>query len=229
VKPALIVPAAGLGKRLGRDEPKALVPLLDTPLLVWTLRRLEPLGLLDDAVITIPPGYRDTFIAIGAQYFPAHTLRFVDGGAERQDSVLLALGQLSEDRDIVVIHDAARPFVPESAVREAIATAQRHGAATVALPAIDTILRADEDGFLVETPPRKEMWACQTPQVFQKALILEAHTTAQSRKYTGTDDASLVRWLGHPVKLVPGSPLNFKVTTPQDLLFATLLLKEGFS
>jgi len=227
VRACLVLPAAGMGLRLGRPEPKALVPILDTPLLVWTLRRLAPLDLLDEAVITVPESESERFRQSLDKFFPDNTFRIVAGGAERQDSVREALAHTPSDGDIVVIHDAARPFVPEEAVQAAIDAADRHGAATVALPAIDTILRVDDGDFLVETPPRKEMWACQTPQVFRKDLILAAHERARKEGYAGTDDATLVRWLGEPVKVVPGSPANFKVTTPRDLLFAKLLLEES--
>lgn len=228
MKSVLLIPAAGMGKRLGQEIPKALAPLLEVPLLVWTLQRFQPLGLLEDAVITVPPGQIDTFESVLAEAFPTTVFRCIEGGTERQDSVRIALEQIPPDADIVIIHDAARPFVSSESIREGIAAAAMLGAATVALPAIDTILEGDDDALLVHTPPRDRMWACQTPQLFRRALIVEAHQQALAQQYTGTDDASLVRWRGHPVQLVKGCPENFKVTTPMDLKFATLLLKEGF-
>ena len=101
------------------------------------------------------------------------------------------------------------------------------GAATVTVPVIDTILQADENAFLVETPDRRYLWACQTPQTFRVDVIRRAHASAAAEGFLSTDDASLVRRMGEPVKLVMGSTLNIKITTPVDLSIATCLIREG--
>lgn len=227
MKTQLLIPAAGEGARLGRQGPKALVDLAGMPLLLHTLRCFEPLELVEDAIIVVPPGHGEDFEVALGRGFPRARFRFVEGGAERQRSVASGLARLDEDTEIVVIHDAARPFVTVGSIRGSIEAARISGAATVAVPCIDTILRAGEDGFLEETPNRASLWACQTPQTFRVEVIRAAHETALSRSLRTTDDASLVRETGGRVKLIEGSPLNFKVTTPADLAFAEHLIGQG--
>ncbi len=216
----LLIPAAGMGLRLGVDRPKALIELAGKPLLARTLSRFESLGLIDRAVIVGTPGHQDEFLQVLREAFPGCRFTWCEGGAERQLSVLNGLSALSQETEIVVIHDAARPFVTAESVQASIDAARRFGAATVAVPSADTILVGDEDAFLVETPDRTALWACQTPQTFQVSVIRAAHAAARAENHMGTDDATLVRRMGGAVKLVMGSPLNFKVTTPGDLALA---------
>lgn len=221
----LLIPAAGMGQRLGGGRPKALLDLAGKPLLVHTLQRFKSLGLVDGAVVVGPPSHRDKFLDVLGSAFPVFRFQWADGGAERQLSVLNGLAVLSPETEIVVIHDAARPFVPPESVRASIDAARQFGAATVAVPSVDTILVGDEDAFLVGTPDRKMLWACQTPQTFQVPVIRAAHASANEEDHLGTDDATLVRRMGGVVKLVMGSPLNFKVTTPGDLALAHQVLQ----
>lgn len=221
----LLVPAAGSGTRLGCAGPKALVDLGGKPMLVRTLERFQTLGLTDAALVLAPPEYVAGFTSALKKTFP--TVRVIPGGAERQDSVRAGLDAIDPSTEIVVIHDAARPFVPPAAVQASIEAAAAVGAATVAIPAVDTILKEDGDGFLDSTPERRYLWACQTPQTFRVEIIRDAHRRAIAKNIFVTDDATLARRFGARVKLVNGSPLNFKVTTPADLELARLLLREG--
>lgn len=223
----LIVPAAGMGLRLGREQPKALVLCGGKPLLVRTLQRFQPLGLLGGATITVPPGAEAGFSTVLRNAFPGNDFALVRGGRERQESVGRALEILDASVDIVVIHDAARPFVDTEAVQASIVAAQSHGAATVAIPCSDTILVGDEDDILVETPDRRCLWACQTPQTFRVEVIRSAHEHAHAQGFTGTDDATLVQRMGAGVKLVKGTPLNFKITTREDLELAEAVIAKG--
>lgn len=227
MKAQLLIPAAGIGTRLGRKGPKALVAIERVPLLVRTLERFAPLGLLDGAVVTHPAGYREDFTACLRAAFPAASFSLVEGGAERQASVWNGLCALDAATAIVVIHDAARPFVGGEAVMASCEAARSSGAATVAIPCSDTILEADAGGYLLETPERSRLWVCQTPQTFRVGVIKGAHEYARSHGLCVTDDATLVRRAGGIVKLVLGSPLNLKVTTPEDLVLAELLIRGG--
>lgn len=229
MKAQLLLPAAGLGTRLGCAGPKALVPLGGTALVARTLARLAPLGLLEGAIVVVTPGDRDAFTRALDEAFPGARPRIVEGGAERQDSVANGLDALDPDTGVVVIHDAARPFVPLDAVRASIAAAMDCGAATVAIPSIDTILQADADGYLEQTPERRLLWACQTPQTFRVGVIRTAYARARAEGFLGTDDATLVRRAGGRVLLVPGAPLNFKITTPDDLRLAECVVREGWA
>ena len=223
----LLVPAAGSGERLGETVPKALVRLGELPLIGLTLQRLLALECVAPPVVTAPKSHLPRFQAELAHHLPDLRPRLLAGGATRQESVALGLAALDASTEIVVIHDAARPFVPIAAVRASIEAAAEHGASTVAFPCIDTILIGDADAFLDSTPERRRMWACQTPQTFRVEVIREAHAHAARDGFVGTDDASLVRRMGKRVKLVQGSAWNLKITTPQDLALARLLLREG--
>ncbi len=226
MKVQLLIPAAGMGLRLGVDRPKALAKLAGVPLLIRTLRRFIPLGLIDNAVIAVPPNQRGAFQKCLSIEFPCICFFTVDGGAERQDSVANGLEALRPSTELVVIHDAARPFVTQKAIFLSIAAARAFGAATVAVPAIDTILVADEQGFLASTPDRANLWACQTPQTFRVEVIRDAHVAAAQAGFQATDDASLVRWRGGQVRIVMGSPRNRKITTPEDLAYAEHLIRN---
>ncbi|MCP4642828.1 MAG: 2-C-methyl-D-erythritol 4-phosphate cytidylyltransferase [bacterium] len=223
----LVIPAAGMGVRLGSDSPKALVDLAGRPLLSHTLDRFRSQGLAEGAIVIVPPGRESQFRDALGDTFPDAGLTFVPGGAERQQSVENGLAVLDPGCEVVVIHDAARPFVAPSSIQASIACAREHGAATVAIPSADTILVGDDDAFLVDTPDRRALWACQTPQTFRVSVIREAHARANAEGFEGTDDASLVRRAGAPVKLVMGTPLNFKITTPGDLALAHAALEGG--
>lgn len=226
MKTQLLLAAAGMGTRLGQG-PKALVDVGGVPLVVRTLWRFAGLGLLDGAVVLHPAGYRESFASVLGAAFAGVEFLFCEGGAERQLSVSRGLECLAIDTEIVVIHDAARPFVGAASVRESVLAAAACGAATVALPVVDTILEGDAAAFLVDTPDRRFLWACQTPQTFRVEVIRGAHGRAAADGYVGTDDASLVRRLGEPVKLVMGSSFNLKVTTAPDLTLARLLIEKG--
>lgn len=225
----LLIPAAGMGLRLGCESPKALIDLAGQPLIVRTLERFRSLGLVDGAVIIVPEGHEPAFRSVLAEAFPSMAFGLVHGGAERQISVSNGLRALDAATEIVAIHDAARPFVSTASVAESIEAADRIGAATVAVPSIDTILVGDADAFLIDTPDRARLWGCQTPQTFRVSVIREAHAAAKEADYLGTDDATLVQRMGHTVKLVRGTPLNFKVTTPEDLALARCVVEKGLA
>lgn len=226
MKTQVVIPAGGMGQRLGQPLPKALVPVGGVPLLVRTLWQFEALDLARDAIVAIPPRHRASFEAALSHAFPDSAIRLVDGGETRQDSVRLGIAALDRETEICVIHDAARLFITPGEIRAAIDAAVDLGAATVAVPSVDTILVDDGQGFLKETPDRRMLWACQTPQVFRASIIRAAHARALKEGMEVTDDATLVRRCGHPVKLVTGSPGNFKLTTPTDLLVAEALIEK---
>ena len=232
MKCQLILAAAGKGVRLGLEMPKALVEMAGKPLLAHTLERFRSTGLTDSAIILVTPDQRSLFEEALRRIYSPCPFKLVDGGVERQISVNNGLNRLDPEVEIVVIHDAARPFVPECAIFDSIRAAEACGAATVAIPSSDTILEAEgidppEHTWLADTPDRRKLWACQTPQTFRVDVIRQAHAYAQKAGYLGTDDASLVRKMGGRVSLIMGSPLNLKITTPADLALAECIIKEG--
>jgi 2-C-methyl-D-erythritol 4-phosphate cytidylyltransferase len=149
------------------------------------------------------------------------------GGATRQQSVQNGLQLIDPKTDIIVIHDGARPFIIPSLIDRCVEEANEKGAAVIGVRARDTIKVVSEDRWVQGTLARSSLWEIQTPQSFHRDIILEAHARAASEQVEATDDAALVERLGHPVFVVEGERLNFKITVPQDVWLAEALIREG--
>ncbi|MGA2321316.1 MAG: 2-C-methyl-D-erythritol 4-phosphate cytidylyltransferase [Solirubrobacteraceae bacterium] len=211
---ALIV-AAGSGERLGAARPKALVELAGRPLVQWSIDVLREVQEIDEIVLALPAG---TPVPPG--------VRAVEGGAVRSDSVRRALAAAGS-AETVLVHDAARPLLTAelaSAVIAALASDQSAAAAIAAAPVTDTIKRVDGAGVVSETLDRSELWAVQTPQVFRRSALERALAAGEEVLALATDDAWLVERGGGKVIVVAASAENLKVTTPQDLALAEMLL-----
>ncbi len=227
MRTAAIVPAAGRGERLGPGVPKALRLLGGVPLLVHAVRALSGARLVDVVVVAAPPdGVSEVRAVLDTHEIPAE-VRVVTGGATRQESVRLALEALPADVTAVLVHDAARPLAP-SELADDVANALLGGAPAVipVMPVADTIKRVDAAGRVVQTLPRHELFAVQTPQGFSRSVLAEAHDAAVVDGFEGTDDASLVERLGVPVSVLPGYDDAFKVTRPGDLAHAEAVLRR---
>jgi 2-C-methyl-D-erythritol 4-phosphate cytidylyltransferase len=216
---AVLVPAAGSGVRMRAGTPKALLTLAGEPLLLHAVRRLRAVPRIGPIVVAAPADRLDDVAALLAGL----DVTVVAGGAERQDSVRLALAPLPPDVDLVLVHDAARALTP-AAVVDAVIDALLDGAEAVVpvLPVADTVKRVDGER-VVETVDRADLRAVQTPQGFRRAVLEEAHR----QDGAVTDDAALVERLGRTVVTVPGSEEAFKVTRPFDLLVAEAVLARG--
>ena len=223
-----VIVAAGKGERMATLLPKPFLPVAGVPLLIHTLRSLARSALITKMIVVVAPERevfcRDLLDSYGPFDMP---LRLVQGGLERQDSVRLGLAALDPDCEIVVIHDAARPLVTAEIIDRSVTAAAETGGALVAVPARDTLKRVGRDGVVVETVPRQELWLAQTPQTFQVPLIREAHARALTEGVLATDDAALVERMGGKVQVVLGDARNFKITTPEDLRLAEVLLQQG--
>lgn len=222
-----VVVAAGKGERMGVSLPKPFLPIAGTPLFIHTIRSLSKSSLVKRIVLVIAADRESLCQELLEQYGPIPVpLSLAHGGVERQDSVRLGLAALDVDCDIVVIHDAARPFITAQIIDRSIAAAAEYGGALVAIPARDTIKRVNQEHLVIGTVPRQDLWLAQTPQTFRVEAIWEAHARAVASGITATDDAALLEWAGGQVKIVPGDIRNFKVTTPEDLHLAEALLRE---
>jgi 2-C-methyl-D-erythritol 4-phosphate cytidylyltransferase len=212
---AVLIPAGGLGTRLGRRTPKQFLRLGDEPILAATLRHFTRHPAVEGIVVAAPAAHvaRTRRLLGRAGRRPVEV---VTGGSTRQDSVWLALQAAPAAADIVVVHDAVRPFIDRRLIDAVVAAAAEHGAAICALPIAETVKRV-RDGAVEATLDRSELWSVQTPQAFRPALLREAHDKARRDGAVGTDDAMLVERLGHPVRVVPGLAGNVKITTPEDL------------
>jgi 2-C-methyl-D-erythritol 4-phosphate cytidylyltransferase len=150
----------------------------------------------------------------------------VPGGKRRQDSVKNGIDALSKDTEVVVIHDGVRPFVTRAMIEESIHSAIRFGAVVIAMPVKETVKIAHPDGTVLKTLDRESLWQIQTPQTFQAHLIKTAYYKAAEEGFIGTDDASLVERLGAKVHILPGSYMNIKITTTEDLMLGHLFLDK---
>jgi 2-C-methyl-D-erythritol 4-phosphate cytidylyltransferase len=227
VSTAAIIPAAGLGLRLGGETPKAFREVGGESLLIHAVRGLRAAAAADLAcfVIAVPPGTEDVVLKVLESYVGAARLHCVAGGTERTDSVRAALELVPVGGiDCILVHDAARPFVP-AAVIERVVNAVRAGAPAVipVVPVTDTIKRVDPAGKVLDTPDRAALVAVQTPQGFEPSLLRRAHALAAAGV---TDDAMLAERLGVTVQTVEGSEDAFKITRPRDLILAESILAE---
>jgi 2-C-methyl-D-erythritol 4-phosphate cytidylyltransferase len=214
-----VVPAAGSGSRLGSRRPKQFLRLEGLPLLVQTLRVLTAAREIDGIVVAVPPAEVSATRRLLVRHGIPRFLAVIAGGTERQETVWLALQAVPDEPELLVVHDAVRPFITPGLVRAVLAEARRHGAATCGLPVSETLKRV-RDGVVAATLEREGVWLVQTPQAFRRGLLWEAHEKARRDGFWGTDDAVLVERLGHPVRMVPGLPENMKITTREDLVRA---------
>ncbi len=220
-----LVPAAGRGLRMGGSVPKQFLSLGGEPLIVQSLRTLQASPVVDQIVLAVP--FADVEYCkdeIVSRYRFTKVAKVVAGGAERQDSVRYALTQIPSDTEIVLIHDAVRPFVTQRMIEEVVAAARKEGAAIIALPMRDTVKQVRTDGTIERTVDRTPLWLAQTPQAFRRNWIESAHKKAHAEGIRATDDAFLVEWLGYSVAVVEGSGGNIKVTRPEDLVIGEAIL-----
>ncbi len=218
-----IIVAAGSGTRLGHQEPKAFVLLGGQPLLYYSLRALRDVAEVAEVIVAIPPGKEAQAHLAGERARLRVPFKLTAGGAERQDSVRIALSSASPESGVILVHDAARPFAAPTLFAACIEAAVHHGGAIAAVPVADTLKEAAQD-LITATRPRQGLFAAQTPQAFRRELLIAAHSAAAKRATAATDDAFLVEQLGASVAIVAGSALNFKITTPEDLRMAQALI-----
>lgn len=220
-----IIVAAGRSERMGGID-KVFTPLMGRPLLAWTLTAFKKCDAIDGIIIVAAPQSVERMHAfVGEWRFPK-IAAIVAGGAVRQESVRAGIDAAGE-ATVVAVHDAARPLVTPEMIAEGVAIAREMGAAVCGTPARDTIKTTGGDPAMITgTTDRAGTWIAHTPQVFNRALLLDAHERAGA---AATDDAALVEALGKPVRMYEGSAWNLKVTTPDDLVVAEALLRERFA
>lgn len=211
---------------MGGRRPKQFLAVRGVPLVVLTLRVLARVREISGIVVAAPLEAVETTRALLRRSRIPRLLSVVAGGRERQESVWRALQAVPAGASLVVVHDAVRPFITPGLVRSVIREARRRGACTCGLPVVETVKRV-RDGRIEATVEREGLWLIQTPQAFHRSLLWEAHEKARRDGFSGTDDAVLVERLGVPVRMVPGLPENFKITTPADLARARTFAARG--
>ncbi len=232
MKAAAIIAAAGEGLRMKNAIRKQYLVLEEKPVLVRSLQLFLDHRAITEIIIVVPPGEQDAVSSLLQPYCQLEGIRLIEGGSSRQESVERGLKAVSEEADLVCIHDAARPLASADLLDALLDTASEEavssrgcGSAVPVIPLSDTVKEVDREGFILSTPARDSLGLVQTPQVFRREIILEAYRYAAAKNFEATDDASLVEAMGRPVRTVPGELNNFKITSPLDLMLASLLLK----
>jgi 2-C-methyl-D-erythritol 4-phosphate cytidylyltransferase len=229
---AAILPAAGFGTRMGAETPKQFLELDGVPLVIFTLRRLAACAAITDFFIATRPEEIASLEARVAQEKLGRPVRVVRGGDSRQESVANALAQVPAETEIVLVHDAVRPFVTREQLDRVIAEARTRGAAILGMPAIDTVKEVkraslpQDVALITATIPRERIVLAQTPQAFSCALLKEAFARAQQDGVIASDEAALVERLGRDVHVVLGSERNIKITRPSDMDLARFYLDQ---
>ncbi|HET9994719.1 MAG TPA: 2-C-methyl-D-erythritol 4-phosphate cytidylyltransferase [Candidatus Acidoferrum sp.] len=229
---AAILPAAGLGTRMGAETPKQFLELNGTPIVIHSLRRIASCALVTDLIVATRAdeiGKLEEWIA--REKFK-QTVRVVKGGDSRQDSVGAALREVPNEVEIVLVHDAVRPFVTAQQIARVIEEARRCQAAILGIPAMDTVKEVkraslpEDVALIVGTVPRERVVLAQTPQAFATKLLKEAFARAQADGVNASDEAGLVERMGHDVHVVLGSESNMKITRPADMDLALFYLER---
>lgn len=231
-----VIPAGGQGRRMANrtgNTVKQFLLLGGIPIIIHTLRQFELCPDIDAIIVVLPEAEVKAGILpqLRTKYNLNKLLPPVIGGAERQASVFCGLQAIANSNylhtrtEIVAIHDAVRPFISTELISLSIQTARQYGGAVCAIPATDTIKEV-ENGQVVRTIPRTQVYQAQTPQTFRYAAILDAHRKAAEQGINATDDAALIEWLGGTVRVVAGSPHNIKITKPSDIGLAEMILNK---
>ncbi|MBI4751448.1 MAG: 2-C-methyl-D-erythritol 4-phosphate cytidylyltransferase [Acidobacteria bacterium] len=220
-----LVPAGGSGSRFGAAKAKQFLELAGVPIIIRTLRHLCACPDISAVIVALPESDQLQFQELLTEFPLPKPCQSVIGGRERQDSVFAALQAAPVETQYFVVHDAVRPFISAHLISTTLVAAREDRAAIVGHPVTDTI-KLVENGVAISTPPRNTLFAVQTPQTFEAALLRQAHDQASREGWRATDDAMLVEHLGVPVRIVPGPLDNLKITHPRDLELAEFVLKQ---
>ncbi len=226
-KISAVIPAAGQGLRFGESTPKQFKAIAGSPLLFHTLRPFLALPGIIEIIIAVPKDWITDLKKQINKIDPQGKIGLVIGGKRRQDSVFNAVKATATDTEIIIIHDAGRPFASQQMIIDCLLACENHPGAIVAVPAHDTVKEVSSgQNLITKTIPREIIWLAQTPQAFKKAILLEALQAAERNNISGTDEAALVERLGYRVAVVMGSRGNRKITTPEDWQYAQAIMED---
>jgi 2-C-methyl-D-erythritol 4-phosphate cytidylyltransferase len=223
-----VIPAAGIGRRIGGSQAKQFLEMNGRPLLALTLETFQGCPAVESIVVVVPPE-RVEYCRRGIvdRYRLSKVEKVVAGGRRRQDSVRLGIEATEGEYGFVLIHDGVRPLVQRELITRVVLRAKQTGAAIAALPAKETVKEVGANNTVIKTCDRRRVWLIQTPQVFRYEDILSAHRRAMEENWEDlTDDALLLEKMGVSIHVVEGSEDNIKITTPHDLALARLLMQK---
>lgn len=222
---AAVIAAAGEGARMGGPTRKQYLLLEGIPVLARSVNLFSEHPAVNEILVVIPSGEVEAVREFLKPFCATKKIIFIEGGTTRQESVAFALAAVSTEAELICIHDAVRPLATPGLLDKLIAAASVNGTAVPVIPPDDTVKEIDHEGRIVSTPDRSKLRLTQTPQVFRRDIIIQAFNNAAERNLTGTDDSALVEQMGLQVLTVPGELSNLKITSPQDLILASVLLK----
>lgn len=220
----VMLPAAGSGRRMGAGFNKLFLEMAGKPILIHTLDVFEQDPDCSGMILSIKEDEKQEIEGMLERFGITKVVALVEGGAERQQSVASCI-KVHKSGGIVLVHDAARPFINRDVIRELVDVAHEHGAAIAGVQVKDTMKFAP-GGIVEETVDRSKLWTIQTPQAFRYELLKEASEKAEAQGFLGTDESMIVERLGYPVRVVESTYDNVKMTTKEDLLFGEVLLKQ---
>jgi 2-C-methyl-D-erythritol 4-phosphate cytidylyltransferase len=223
IRVGVVVPASGMGRRMGGVQ-KPLLELCGEPVLLWAIRPFLELTEVTAVVVALPPSVAED----APEWLRGEDVRIeiTSGGETRRESVWNAIQLLPDDVDVIAVHDAARPLIDTDTIMRCIEVAQTGTGAVAGIPLTDTLKRVDESGGILETPARAGLWQAQTPQVFPRDLLVGAYRRAEDEDWPATDDSSLVERMGGAVQMVEASGENIKLTRLSDVPIATMILGQ---
>ncbi|MDN4494049.1 2-C-methyl-D-erythritol 4-phosphate cytidylyltransferase [Ureibacillus aquaedulcis] len=220
----VVLPAAGSGKRMGAGQNKLFLQLNEKPILIHTLEVFQSDEDCTGIWLAVKPEEREYIQGLLERYHITKVKGLPNGGQERQHSVQSCMKAMQQV-EIVLVHDAARPFITKPIISRLVGAAQEKGAAIAGVRAKDTMKKV-RDGVIVETVDRESLWMIQTPQAFRFKLLQQAENHAEEQGFLGTDEAMLVERLGHQVHIVESTYENVKMTTKEDLIFGEAILRQ---
>ena len=220
---SVIIPAAGAGERMGSAVSKQFLSLQGKPIIIHTLERFQVCGGVGEIIVAVQSSSRQQIEFLIHEFHLSKATKIVEGGRRRQDSVSNALKHIHPDAEIVIVHDAVRPFIQQKMILDSIEKAKAYSAAVVAVRVKDTVKVGNVDGRFERTLDRSALWLAQTPQTFARQVLLDAYEKAGRENTEATDDASLVEALNIFPAIVEGSFDNIKITTPDDLDLANVV------
>lgn len=223
MKKIVIIPAGGKGTRAGFPKPKQFIKVKNKELIVYSLETFQKNKLVDEIIVSSDNEYFRLIEHLKKKYKLTKISKIVTGGKERQDSVYNALSSISADKnDLIIVHDAVRPLLPQNVLKRAIKDAEEKGNSVVCLVGCNTLIRGKN--YINEYVNRDNIYYVQTPQIFKFGDLMKAMNKAFKENYYGTDESILVKRTGKKVNITPGSNLNFKVTTKEDFLLLKSLV-----
>ena len=221
-----IIPAGGIGRRMGLKTPKQFHNLAGLPMLVHTIKAFQRVGDISDIIVVVPEEHIHLTQVLVAEYHLDKVTAVTAGGILRQDSVKAGLKLISPNVDYVIVHDGVRPLISTDLIQACLDGARQSGASMAAIPVKKTLKAVENKRNIKQTVDRSTLWQAQTPQVVKADILKKAFAAAEETSFTGTDEASLLERISHPVKVVEGSETNIKITRPEDLRIAEAILME---